>query len=390
LQITHFPRKLSKAMAAVEAKQTKYADSNIALFGSDFEKKVKLESAQHEQEWVGAGSKVGLEIWHVEQFHIKRVPKEAFGKFYDGDSYIVLNTYKKPGSDKLLYDVHFWLGNETSQDEAGTAAYKTVELDTLLNGLPVQYREVQGFESQRFLSYFKHMQIMHGGIASGFHHVAPENYAARLLHFKGKTHIRAWEVPLERASLNDGDVFLLDAGLKVWLWEGNTSRPRERIAGNSLLEQLKEERNFQIQAQTLNANDDEPEFWKLLGGKGPVADASAGGDDAEAEVKHSHDVKLLRVKDSGVEPVADGDNLSLDSLVDDGVFILDTGLVIMLWVGQHAHPTERSKAMAYAIDYLQKINKPQHTQVVCLPMHGETPEFMACFKSGAIKNCKSH
>lgn len=44
--------------------------------------------------------------------------------------------------------------NWTLQDEYGTAAYKTVELDTYLDDIPIQYREVQGHESKLFRSYF--------------------------------------------------------------------------------------------------------------------------------------------------------------------------------------------------------------------------------------------
>ena len=40
------------------------------------------------------------------------------------------------------------------QDEYGTAAYKTVELDTYLDDKPIQHREVQGHESALFKTYF--------------------------------------------------------------------------------------------------------------------------------------------------------------------------------------------------------------------------------------------
>ena len=47
-------------------------------------------------------------------------------RFYSGDSYIVLNTYKKAGGCGLAWNAHFWIGDYSSQDEYGTAAYKTV------------------------------------------------------------------------------------------------------------------------------------------------------------------------------------------------------------------------------------------------------------------------
>jgi len=219
------------------------ADSNIALLGSDLEKKVKENAAHGEPAWSHAGQKVGLEIWRVEQFKIKAWPKDQYGKFYSGDSYIVLHTYQKKDSPALLWDVHFWLGAHTSQDEAGTAAYKTVELDDFLKGAPIQHREVQGYESELFMSYFKsQITIMEGGIETGFHHVKPEEYKPRLLHFKGKKNVRVTEVALARDSLNSGDVFILDAGLQLYQFDGKESAPGERFKASQVARAISDER----------------------------------------------------------------------------------------------------------------------------------------------------
>ena len=39
-------------------------------------------------------------------FGIAHWPAEEYGQFYKGDSYLLLNTYKQKGGDKLLWDVH--------------------------------------------------------------------------------------------------------------------------------------------------------------------------------------------------------------------------------------------------------------------------------------------
>ena len=100
------------------------------------------------------------------------VKESEHGKFYSGDAYIVLKTTQRPSSSALNWDIFFWLGEECSADEQGVAAYKTVELDDALGGAPVQHREVQGHESERFLQLFKLVQYMEGGIDSGFRKVA--------------------------------------------------------------------------------------------------------------------------------------------------------------------------------------------------------------------------
>ena len=64
----------------------------------------------------------------------------------------------------MEWNLHFWLGSETSQDEMGIAAYKTVELDESLGGEPVQHRETQGHETAQFASLFKSLSYMAGGI----------------------------------------------------------------------------------------------------------------------------------------------------------------------------------------------------------------------------------
>jgi gelsolin len=347
-------------------KQKKYdvADSNIALLGSDIEKKVKEASAQSEKAWTGCGQKVGMEIWRIEKFKVVAVPKETYGTFYSGDSYILLNTYKKPGGDALAWDLHFWLGTYTSQDEAGTAAYKTVELDTLLGGAPIQHREVQGHESELFMGYFKSgLKLLEGGVDSGFKHVEPEKYKPRLLQLKGKKTVRVSEVELSFKSLNSGDTFILDGGLKIFQWNGSKSAPPEKSKGAQFSRAIADERKGKAKIWVLEEGDkssDAADFWKILGGEGPVKSAQEGGDDAEAE-KGQAVKKLFQLSDATGEmvfkEVASG-KIARSKLDSKDAFIFDTGNEVFAWTGKGASPNEKKLALGYAQQYLTKYNRP--------------------------------
>lgn len=75
-------------------------------------------------------------------------------------SVLIMTTFQQPQTKEstnkaLTWDLHFWLGQETTQDESGSAAIHTVQLDDKLFSAPIQHREVQEHESQLFLSYFK-------------------------------------------------------------------------------------------------------------------------------------------------------------------------------------------------------------------------------------------
>jgi len=367
----------------IKQKEYNVADSNIAGLGSDLDKKVRVAAAQTEKAWTNAGKEVGLQIWRIEKFTVQSVPKDTYGTFYSGDSYICLNTYRKKDAPKILFDVHFWLGKFTSQDEAGTAAYKTVELDDLLGGDPVQHREVQGHESDLFLSYFKNeIKLLEGGVDSGFKHVEPEKYRPRLLHLKGKRKVRVTEVELSHKSLNSGDVFVLDAGLKLLQFNGTKAGPQEKMKGAQLCRAISDERKGLAKIQVLEeGGKDLGEFWSLLGGQGAVKSAEEGGDDNEHE-KASEKI-LFRLSDASgkleFKEVGKGGGVKKSLLDPNDVFILDTGAEVFAWIGKGASVDEKKKAMHFAQDYLQKYSRPSFTPIARILEGGENEVFNSSF-----------
>ncbi|MCQ2818675.1 MAG: hypothetical protein MJ252_15520 [archaeon] len=95
--------------------ETDFEKSNIALLGSDLEHEIREKRAQLEPEWHKIKQEPGLYVWRIEKFNVVPWPKEEYGHFYLGDTYIVLNIKKKEKEEGLDYFAHMWVGKDSKK-----------------------------------------------------------------------------------------------------------------------------------------------------------------------------------------------------------------------------------------------------------------------------------
>ncbi|XP_036604539.1 gelsolin isoform X2 [Trichosurus vulpecula] len=337
-------------------------------------------------EFLKAGKEPGLQIWRVEQFDLVPVPKNLYGDFFTGDAYLILNTIKRRDGT-LQYDLHFWLGNECSQDESGAAAIFTVQMDDYLNGKAIQHREVQGYESSTFLGYFKSgIKYKKGGVASGFKHVVPNEVAVqRLLQVKGRRVVRATEVPVSWDSFNKGDCFILDLGNDIYQWCGADSNRFERLKATQVSKGIRD--NERSGRAKVHVSEEGAEPERMLQVLGPKPTLPEGTDDtAKEDATNRRLAKLYKVSNGAgtmaVSLVADENPFSQAALSSDDCFILDHGTngKIFVWKGKQANAEERKAALKSASDFISKMSYPKQTQIQVLPQGGETPLFKQFFK----------
>uniref|UniRef100_A0A3Q3FXM2 Villin-like n=1 Tax=Labrus bergylta TaxID=56723 RepID=A0A3Q3FXM2_9LABR len=335
--------------------------------------------------------KPGLQIWTINNMQMVPVPAKGFGNFFEGDCYIVLYISQNKGSGRSA-DIHYWIGKASSQDEQGAAAIFVTQLDEHLGGSPVQHREVQDCESPRFRSYFKNGLIYKkGGVASGFQHVDPNTYnVLRLLHVKGRKHVKASEVEVSWNSFNNGDIFLLDMGKAIVQWNGPKSNRREKLKAVLLAQDIRDrERGGRAQIGVVEGGNenDSPELMKVmmavLGQRnGPLREAIA---DDQTDSVQSNMVRLYHVFESSgnlvVQEVAT-QPLTQDLLHSSDCYILDQrGSSVMVWKGKQASNEERREALNRAVGYIKAKNYPSSTSVEVMTEGGESAMFKHSFKS---------
>ncbi|XP_062300548.1 advillin isoform X1 [Scomber scombrus] len=336
----------------------------------------------------------GIIIWRIEKLELVQVPEKSYGNFYEGDCYILLSTLKVQSS--VCYDIHYWIGSQSSQDEQGAAAVYTVQLDEFLGSTPVQHREVQGHESDAFRGYFKQGVIYKkGGVASGMRHVETNTYdVRRLLHVKGKKRVIAKEVEMSWKSFNLGDVFLLDIGKSIIQWNGPKSNKQERLKGMLLAKDIRDrERGGRAEIKVIEgeAEKNSPQNMEILIGVlgQRTFNLMDGSPDETADQEQKGKLTLYHVSDAGgqmkVTEVATRP-LVQDLLNHDDCYFLDQGgTKIFVWKGKKANKAERQAAMSRALEFIKAKKYPITTNVETVNDGAESALFKQLFQRWTVK-----
>ncbi|XP_068805018.1 villin-1 isoform X2 [Struthio camelus] len=334
----------------------------------------------------------GLQIWRIENMEMVPVPPKSYGNFYEGDCYVLLST-RKTGSS-FTYDIHYWLGRESSQDEQGAAAIYTTQMDDHLGTVAVQHREAQGYESETFRSYFKQGLIYKkGGTASGMKHVETNTYnVQRLLHVKGKKTVAAGEVEMSWKSFNRGDVFLLDLGQLIIQWNGPESNRTERLKAMTLAKDIRDrERGGRAKVGVVDGEDEDasPGLMKVLTHVlGEKQDIKAAIPDEVVDQVLKSSLKLYRVSDASrnlvIQEVAIRP-LTQDMLLHEDCYILDQGGIrIFVWKGRDSTKEEKQQAMSRALGFIKAKNYPASTSVETENDGSESSIFRQLFQKWTV------
>ena len=240
-------------------------------------------------------------------------------------------------------------------DEEAGAAFLSVQITDYLSSPSRHHLELQGEESQIFLSYFKTTGVtyLEGGVESGLKQTQYREHEPRLLQIKGKKYPRVWTFTPKAEILNEGDVFILDNESKLYFWPGEESNVSERMRSIAIIQHIRDF-DYNGNADIFHPRDDEEaatEFWAALGGKPDSIKRSLTDNLENIQNQGLFHHKLFKVSDSSGE-------LSLEEILDrplkkshlntDDVFILELEKTIYIWCGKGASQDEKNKALSTA------------------------------------------
>eukprot|EP00026_Physarum_polycephalum_P000052 Phypoly_transcript_00052.p2 GENE.Phypoly_transcript_00052~~Phypoly_transcript_00052.p2 ORF type:complete len:674 (+),score=100.69 Phypoly_transcript_00052:1462-3483(+) len=283
-----------------------------------------------------------MTIWRIEEFEKVAHPRNMYGQFFMGESYIIHYAYTVTPGGKDQHIIFFFIGRDCPTNDKGTAAYLTVELDETLGSSSTQVRVVQDKEPAPFLAIFKGRYIVHAGKTADYNPEAPKT---RLYDIRGKDdiHVHAVECDLKSSSLHSGHAFVLQTPTEVFAWNGKYAPQHEQSVALSTATIL----STHASVVKIDEGKEPASFWDALGLKG------------EYYTPPSHPTAVPRLflctNASGRVDVEPEDVFAQEDLANDITALLDDAVsAIYIWLGKRSAHVVRKVAMELALEYSSK------------------------------------
>jgi hypothetical protein len=179
-----------------------------------------------------------LIVWRSIDLKLQKIAESNHGTFADSDSYLILNI--KSPEEKYA---HIWTGRKSSKEEISFISFKVLQLDNKLENSCVILYESEGNESELFKSYFKFFTVLKDRTEEVQQSVDDQQYKARLFHVHSSgANIQSKQISINKKNIDTGDVYMLDTGLKVFIYIGKGSNSFEKFHLSCMVEKIKEVR----------------------------------------------------------------------------------------------------------------------------------------------------
>ncbi|KAK1414071.1 hypothetical protein QVD17_29810 [Tagetes erecta] len=266
----------------------------------------------------------GIEVWRIENSKPVAIPESSHGKFFTGDSYMILKTTASK-TRSFRYDMHYWIGKDANEDEANIAAIKTLELDAYLGGRSVQYRELQGYETE--------------------------------------------------------------SKYKIFQFNGSNTSIQERAKALEVVQYIKDTYHHSkcdiasIDDGRLMADAEAGEFWAFFGGFAPLPRKTNVNDHAHTHAQSTDTLptQLFCIIKGQAERVA-ADTLTKKLLETYSCYLLDCGSELYVWMGRSTSMDDRRSANKVAEEYLRGHDRTK-TKIIRMIENFETVSFRSKFES---------
>lgn len=323
-----------------------------------------------------------LIIWRVEKLKLIKVPESSFGTFYEGDTFLIL----KINPNEKEYNIHIWIGNESSKDEMEFVSFKVFQLDNKFGNKGNIIYENQDNESSLFLSYFPCFYINKGGVDPFQGNSDKSTIKARLfqVHSKG-ANIKLYQVSINKKSLNSTDSFLFDIGVKVFIWKGKESSGFSKFHVNVLSEKIKAQRYGKVQIVsidevcTLEKEKKNLEEFEDLLKRFEEEYKEVQKKEEKTEAKDNNIRMMMKLSDESGKLLLSEVPYELDSLNSNDSFLIDRGDEIIIWVGNKTSKNEKRYGRFYANRYLVKQKRPLNLPILVINEGKLSKKFDECF-----------